>query len=178
MHNWIPEEEERFFTNYQGIIYKVMKDLNLTHTRPSYDDLLQYGRIKLYEAYEEKKQETDFPEGFVGYAYRKIRWALLDMLRKEQKHQLTHAPWLEELNELLPSSDVPFFDRVYESEWIEQLGSQLEVNEKNIIYDLVFLQLSVTETAKKHGVSRKTVYTWRKKIQAKLKEWAHTSFDR
>lgn len=169
--NWIPEEEEAFFSQYEGIVYKVLKDLSIHRLHLSYDDLLQNGRIKLFEAYEEMIQSDLFPEGFVGYAYRKIRWALLDILRKEQKHQQTQAAWTDELNELLPSGGITLIDHICEVEWIHSLWKQLTDLEKLLVFDLVFLQLSVTDAAKKQNISRKTIYARRQKIQSKLAVW-------
>ena len=162
------EEEVAFCTQYEGIIYKVMKDLHVPRSHAQYEDFLQNGRIKLVEAYVEKSKQANFPEGFVGFAYRKVRWKLLDLLRKEQRHIERSAHWSDELNEVMSDVHTDMGTALCESEWVQQIWQALDAEEQRLIYEWAFVGSSVTDIAKKFGISRKTVYERRKKIQLKL----------
>ncbi|EXJ23350.1 hypothetical protein ADIAL_1258 [Alkalibacterium sp. AK22] len=170
------ELEQDFFFVHSGIVYGAVKTCGIRYDHPDYDDLVQTGLIKLVEAYQtypEDLLQEEYIYQFTGYAFQKVRWALIDELRKTSRQQKRETV-------------LPDYDSVGETErgvsmnedWLvwELLPSMLSLlteNEQGYLKDAVIKQLSVTEIASTYGVSRKTVYQWKKRIAVKLDSFKH-----
>lgn len=164
------EMEVDFFYVHESIVYGAIRRCGISYLHPNYDDYVQIGLLKLVDAYEEFPkdlfQEAYFYQ-FTGYAFRKIRWAIIDELRRDQRKQENEGSLPETFDEWQSNSAYEETDFVI---W-ELFHSMLHcLTEKEQMYltDAVIHQMNVTEIAEKHQVSRKTVYTWKKNVAKKL----------
>ena len=167
------ELEDDFFFVHDSIVYGVLKRCNIWFDHPDYDDFVQIGLLKLVEAYEHFPEDLFHEKGFyqfTGYAFQKIRWALVDELRKKSLAMGRETDWPDDTDswQSLTVKD--------NEDWMiwELLPSMLRClapNEQKYLKDAVLNQLSVTEIAKKYGVSRKTVYSWKNKTAQKLEHY-------
>lgn len=165
------ELEHDFFFVHGSIVYGVLRKCGIGFNHPDYDDYVQVGLLKLVEAYEtfpsDLNQEAYFYQ-FTGFAFQKIRWAVIDEMRKSIKNGERELLLGETLNQSLPQAMIET-----DSDWLiwELLPSMMDClapKEQLYLKDAAIEQLSISEIAKKQGVSRKTVYEWRKRTAAKL----------
>ena len=165
------EEELDFFTQYEGVVFGVLKRLNIFLFNPDYDEYAQIGRIHLVKAYEEfpgdpwDEQES---EKFVSYAFTKIRWKIVDNMRQNARRQEKELKWEDLYDNTLPHPMKHLSEIILEKEWLEEVLAYLESPEKRLVVDVCIHRMSITDIAKKEKVSRKTIYTRRKKVQEKL----------
>lgn len=165
------ESEIDFFEQYEGVVFGVLKRLNISRNHPDYDDLAQIGRLKLVDAYETYPDDPWAEESrgqFVGYAFTKIRWGIIDAIRKLANRSEKEQEWNDTFDLTLPASDQPITDKVLENEWLQEVLQPLSDKEKRLVIDLCIHRLTITAIAEKEGVSRKTIYQRRKKVKEKL----------
>ena len=167
------ELEDDFFFVHESIVHGVLKRCSIWFDHPNYDDYLQIGLLKLVEAYEifpkDLFNETYFYQ-FTGFAFQKIRWAIVDELCKKSRKAGFKTGLPEDLDSF---QTLTFSDN---EDWIvwELFPSMLNClskSEQSYLKDAVLEQLSVTDIARKHSVSRKTVYGWKKKVGHKLEHF-------
>ena len=70
--------------NHVGIVYGVLKRLNIRVDNPQFDDLKQEGFIHLATKYSQYNDELD-DDRVCGYLFQAVYWHLLDILRKQQR---------------------------------------------------------------------------------------------
>lgn len=168
------EMEQDFFYVHDSIVYGAIKKCRISYNHANFDDFVQIGRIKLVDAYREFPKNLfneDYFYQFTGYAFRKVYWALMDQIRKEQR--------IFEREEALPESyeewgmiNPEVFDEDFVVwELFYSMLNCLSEKEQHYLKDSVIEQLTVTEIAKKRKVSRKTVYAWRKQVAKKLEHY-------
>ena len=163
------EEEAAFFDRYAGIVYGVCKKLNFSFFHTDFEDFVQLGLLKLVDAYEmyPYSLEEENSITFASFAYQHVYWHFLDILRKEQK-RTKHECTLSEENKQLKTESVGQIHSFIETDLFKKLLSCLTPTEQELLLDLVFYELTVTAAAKKHQVSRKTIYKRCKHIRSKL----------
>lgn len=161
----------QLLSQYNGVIYQAMKQTGIYKSSPDFEDFYQNGCIKLFEAYQTCSEDPLSEENryqFVKYSGQKLRWFFLDEKRKEKNHAERTEFASEERLEHVPSFD--YFEAEFEfQEQAAQLMHCLTAKELLFLRERFFLGLSVTDIAKKHGVSRKTVYQWRNTLQEKAR---------
>lgn len=170
-------KEELFFEQHGGIVHGVLKKLTVPRTHPDYEDFVQQGLVKLVEAYEIFPNDPERPENrypFGGFAYTRIRWHLLDLLRKQHKSTTKECSFPNHFADLIPEKTPPFEETIADMELLKEMLDLLSENERHYLTDFIIYGLSVTEIAKKNGVSRKTVYQWKKKTAQKLEHFSET----
>ncbi|MCC5890156.1 MAG: sigma-70 family RNA polymerase sigma factor [Alkalibacterium sp.] len=176
MTNILTEEfAADFFEVHDSIVFGILKRCSLSYNDRDYDDFIQIGRLALLKAYETFPQEVMTDEQFyqfTGFAYRKVYWTILDHLRKEAKRKNEACSLPEETEGLKEFSCEGF-----ELDWIETYSLNefiqcLPENERRYIEERVLNGLSITAIAEKYQTSRKTVYTWRDKVKARLQTQA------
>lgn len=172
----LPELELDFFEVHQPIVYGCLRSLGIYLNNSNYDDFKQIGFLALVEAYEAFPQSMLEEEAFyqfTGFAFQKVKWKILDEMRrtnriyeqeisieKEELDRINNPVFLQEERRLL------FL-------MLESLMEHLNQNEQEYLFETVINQRTVTEFAKLKGVSRKTVYEWKKNIARKLKNYKH-----
>lgn len=165
------EEELDFFTQYEGVVFGVLKRLNIYLFNSDYDEYAQIGRINLVNAYQtfpgDPWDEEQF-EPFTSYAFTKIRWKIVDTMRQKARREEREQKWEEHFNHTLTSPNKSLSEVILEKEWLEEVLAHLNPPEQQLVIDLCVHRMTMTDIAKKEGVSRKTIYTRRKKVQEKL----------
>ena len=172
----LSEERER-------VVYGVLKKLHVGPLHPQYQDFLQEGRIifaEAYLAYKKLHPASDNEHDLMLFAYQRIRWRLLDILRKEQ-HHISNCQSMESL---LPSTNGTTSEIVFEAvdpttfdteeetlncELYERLLKQCTKNEAKYLQQSFLFMRPIAEIARMYGVSRQTIYNWRAGIQQKAK---------
>lgn len=168
------EMQTDFFYVHDNIVYGVLKKCGISYHHPDYDDYKQTGLLKLTEAYEtfpkDLLNEEEYYQ-FSGYAYQKIRWAIIDEIRKNIKRVERETLFGKTGTQSLPETAVEANQDWLIWELLPSMMDCLEPNEQGYLKDVVFEQLTMTQIAQKHGVSRKTVYEWRKRTAKKLEQF-------
>ncbi|WP_423188953.1 sigma-70 family RNA polymerase sigma factor [Alkalibacterium sp. f15] len=160
-----------FFFIHDSLVYGVLKACHVSYNHPDYEDYLQVGRLKLVEAYENYPNDLNEEEAyyrFTGFAYQRVRWGILDELRKAAKQRERESALPDDSileNQLMgyTSDDDVLFLGLFQSMLV-----CLTEQEQAYLIDAVMLELSVQDIARKYGVSRNTVYQWKHKIGEKL----------
>lgn len=159
----------QLLSQYNGVIYQAMKQTGIYKSSPDFEDFYQIGCMKLFEAYQTCSEDPLSEEHryqFVKYSGQKLRWAFLDQKRKDKVHAERIEFDSEEQLEHVPSFD--YFETDLEfQEQVAQLINSLTTREFLFLKERFYLGLTITEIAKKHNVSRKTVHQWRNKLQEK-----------
>ncbi|MBM6615352.1 sigma-70 family RNA polymerase sigma factor [Desemzia sp. RIT804] len=168
----LTEENERdFFDQYSGMVHGTLKRLGVWHSHADYDDFVQQGLLKLVEAYENYPKDFEQMEcakQFGGYAYQKVYWHMIDLLRKQKHKWEREMAWPEDLEANQPDIQMSIEQSYQEMDLLKNMLPLLTKKEQAYLVDAVVNRLSVTEIAQKQGVSRKTVYEWKKKVAEKL----------
>lgn len=165
------EEEVDFFEQYEGVVFGVLKRMSIHGLHPDYEEFAQIGRMGLVRAYEEFAEDPAFEEhqgSFVSYAFTKIRWAILDEIRRKTRQREREQVWDESYDATIADEAGDFSKSILEDEWLKSILHLLNAEEKRLVIDLCIYRLTMTEIAKKEGVSRKTIYKRRKNVQSKL----------
>ena len=165
------EKELEFFVQFEGVVFGVLKRLTIHPLNPHYDDFTQIGRLKLVEAYEMYRDDPFIEDNrgrFVGYAFTKIRWAIIDEIRKQSLRQEREQVWDESFDHTLPASDEEILEFILENEWLQEVLDPLTEKERQLVIVLCISNMTITAIAKKERVSRKTIYQRRNKIKEKL----------
>ena len=91
MKAWTETEERttQLFEQFEGVIYHVMKKLNIQKNNSEYDDFLQEGRLLLLESYQESQSNpldsADAAKQFNTYLQRKLYWKFLHRITKKNR---------------------------------------------------------------------------------------------
>lgn len=163
-----------FFFVHDAIVYGALKKCQIPYNHPDYEDYLQNGRLKLVEAYESFPKDLAEEEAFyqfTGYAFQKVKWGILDELRIKIRRAEREMPMPEDWEPMVVDEKFNLDSDVLMCDMYQSMLSYLTEVEQMYLNDAVILQLSVTDIAKKRGVSRKTVYAWRQRVAEMLAEY-------
>lgn len=170
MRTLTEEMVDDFFFIHTSLVHGALKKCGVLRSNQNYDDLVQIGLltlVKVYEQFPEDLCEEEYFYQFTGFAFQKIRWAVIDELRKYQLKKERE----ETVSEFFDDESESFRDK--NEDWIvwQLFPSMLDClapNEQIYLNETVLNQLSVTDIARKHKVSRKTVYQWKNRTALKL----------
>lgn len=90
------EKEQEFFDQYSGMVHGALKRLGMWRMHPEYEDFVQQGLIKLVEAYEtypRDLEQEEYLKQFGGYAYQRVYWHMIDLLRKQRRKWESEMAW-------------------------------------------------------------------------------------
>lgn len=178
MKTWIETEEttNQLFEQFEGVIYHVMKKLNIQKNNSEYDDFLQEGRLLLLEAYQETQlnplESTDTAKQFNSYLQRKLYWKFLNSSTKKNIETVKfNQDWMQE------SEKDPYWFEV-ESDYKEFFRMLTKIQMKTLQYMLQSDE-SITEYAKRIGRTRSAVQQDILSIRKKLKKFLdkHSKLD-
>lgn len=148
--------------NHVGIVYGVLKRLNIRRDNPQFDDLKQEGFIHLATKYSRYNEELD-DNRVCGYLFQAVYWHLLDILRKQQRandHVMNVELDVNNTNDgFLPHDEIDGIDL------LNQLWLQCTTNQRKFLCCAYNESMTVTQISRKYHVSRKTVYQWKKGVQ-------------
>ncbi|MDD6432630.1 MAG: RNA polymerase subunit sigma-24 [Lactobacillaceae bacterium] len=158
------------------LVHGVLKGLGIAVNRDDYDDLFQEGCLIFAQTF------ADYPEPIttpmeelrlMTYAYRKVRWRLLDILRHQQRgvvasqYSLDQDELTPENRDLIdPRAQLPF-DRLTNAAFFDELWRRSGKKARRYL-SLVLQDRfdSDTAIAKHCGVSRQAVHQWKKQLIA------------
>ncbi|MTV82216.1 sigma-70 family RNA polymerase sigma factor [Secundilactobacillus folii] len=153
--------------DHQLIIYSALKKLGIRQQDSQYEDLVQEGWLLFVDVYKKYPQEpTEAPKKFLAYAHQALYRRFLNTVMSQQRE----AGHLE--NEEVDLTTLPYSEdllaHTIDADLLKGWLGKCNAAERNFLIDSVYHQLTPTEIAKKWGVSRQTVYKWRKNIKRKL----------
>ncbi|KRL02610.1 sigma-70 family RNA polymerase sigma factor [Liquorilactobacillus capillatus] len=168
------EERER-------LIYGVCKRLHLSPQNPQYQDYLQEARIiftDAYMAYKKLNPKMDDEKALMLFAYQRIYWRLLDMLRRERRNQV-NCQNIEGVHndesdtevslDLVDPTTYNLEDETLHFELYQRLLALCTPNEAKYLRESFLYVRPITQIAKMYGVSRQTIYKWRAGVQVKAR---------
>lgn len=168
------EMADDFFFIHDAIVYGALKTCGIPYNHPDYEDYVQIGRLKLVEAYEAFPNDLLQEEGFyrfTGYAFQKVKWGILDEIRILVRRVERETAMPENFEPMIVDDRFKLDEDVLMWDLYTKMLAGLTEVEQTYLNDAVIHQLSVTAIAKKRGVSRKTVYAWRKRVAEKLVQY-------
>lgn len=158
------------------LIHGVLKGIGVAVTRDDYQDLVQEGCLIFAQVFADYPEPVTTPmeeRRLMSYAYRKIRWRLLDILRHQQQSVKASQYSLDqdELNPMSrdlvdPRAQLPF-DQLANAAFFDTLWQHAGKQERR------YLQLALQDRfasdaaiAKHCGVSRQAVHQWKQGLIA------------
>ncbi|KRL04544.1 hypothetical protein FD46_GL001675 [Liquorilactobacillus oeni DSM 19972] len=155
------------------LIHGVLKSLHISPARNDYEDLLQEGCLIFADAYRRfyQLQPNSSSAEFGKFAFRRIRWRLLDLLRQQKLHEL---PCLQlensssDFNTLDPADPSTLFlaEDIAAVSFFQELWKQCTPKERCYLQSRLHGQ-NLAAFSREYGVSRQTVYKWRKSVMDK-----------
>lgn len=152
------------------LIHGVLSTLNITPNRSDYQDLFQEGCLFYVQAYEDffSIHSIEDLELFDPYAFRRIKWRLLDIIRKEirqQEHIDSIQVTANAENEYdLPDSLATQFEAdILTSAFFQELWNECTMQEQAYLANRV-AGMSITKMAQLIGCSRQSIYKWRNSV--------------
>lgn len=158
----------------QRLIHGVLKGLYMRPSDGQYDDYFQDACLIFAKTYVDFDGDpTQDTENFMHYAYQRIRWRLLDQIRRahwqdDNNEMSLDDPILSETQRevlfLDPHSSSPM-ERATSRDFVNQLlTSGCPAKQRQYLHAVLDLGLNDSEIARYYGVSRQTVYAWRKGV--------------
>lgn len=163
-------EADKCIEEFAGVIYRVMKELNLPIMTSDGDEFIQIGYITLlhaYIAFGEDPFEGQARYRFIAYAKTRIRWKFMDVLRKNNKVNSNEAFLDDSRENIEDESNIYDFSDI---ERILSLKQFLTEDEWIYVKAVAFEGLTPTELAKRDGIHRQTIYKRRDRVANKVKE--------
>lgn len=168
MRSDLPPFEE-ICNQFQPLLLNVLKRYGQA---PFREDLLQAGRMGLWEAY----CKYDPARGsFPSFAARYVRGRMLQELTRQCRFRdvpLSALAREDEKREELPLPDPrsgEAFDRVELGELATLLGRSLSPRERIILEEHILAGVPLADLARRYGVSAETVKTWKKRAVKKMR---------
>lgn len=153
-----------------GIIYGVLKRLNVHPWQNDYDDLFQEGCLAYVDAYLAFPGDRD---NFPAYAFQRIYWRLLDLLRRQSYRTMLSEFSLDQddSNEQaqLPALAPTGIESALNSTYFTQLAQHCSLNQRRYLHASLVLRLSDHQIAEYFGVSPSAVYQWKRGIIEKAR---------
>ncbi len=153
------------------IIYSALKKLGMRPSDDDYNDYVQDCWLWFSEIFQKYSGNPwSQPKSFLAYAHVALyRRALNERMRVQKRDKVTDdAPDWEQVGEELAllTTETDIVDRSMLDSWLGKCSGV----EREYLIDAVVHQMTPTEIAEKRGVSRQTVYQWRRKVREKLKQ--------
>lgn len=154
---------------HEKVIYGVLKHLHVSRQDPDYEDLVIEGQIAFAQAFCTYCQAHDSvtEEAVMPYIYQKIKWRLLDLLRKKMRTKQRECGLPENASELWIVANCQN-DDVIVRDLLEGLWNLCTPKERKFLELQLYSNLNLVKTAKTLEISRKTVYNYKRSILRKL----------
>lgn len=147
----------------QTVIFAVLKKLNIRYDHPLYDDLISEAYFLYLKAYPTNNGEE---RQRFSYFYTKIYWGLLDLLKREYKiSEKNIFDSTECLDDQIFEKDLEFLFE--EKELLNQI-KMICTDKEWIFIQKILNGIPMAEIARQLGISRQTLYRYRRKLQTKL----------
>lgn len=159
--------ERDLCATYHTLILGALKRYNITSRHTDFDDYLQQARIELLLTHRMYEESTKKLPDFRPYVFQKICWSTSDLLRKE-KNICTKSDYIEiQSIEHNLKDDSNLASLHLANDLYDSLSALLLPTEKIYLDESFFDNLTISQIACKHKVSRKTVYKWRDGVRKK-----------
>ena len=161
--------EDKLITKHHVLILGALKKCHITSFHPMFEDYLQIARWVLIDTHRQFIREGKPLESFHNYVYQRIYWKITDEIRKDKNlyDESTTEDEIDisELEHML--ADTSLEDTVEIKVLLSQLQKVLTPQEKIYLEESFFNDLTISEIASKHKVSKRSVYNWRDKVAIK-----------
>ena len=156
------------------IVYGVLKSLGVSPRRDDYDDFVQDASIIFAQAYADFLQEKDEVENerdLMCFAYQRMRWRLLDRLRRQQlecflfNYTLDNEEDDHDYNEtMVDHSATAPFAHLENSDFLNYLYHHCPRVQQRYLIAKLNHHLSDLQIADEYSVSRAAVSQWRRGV--------------
>ena len=161
--------EDKLITKHHVLILGALKKCHITSFHPMFEDYLQIARWVLIDTHRQFIREGKPLESFHNYVYQRIYWKITDEIRKDKNlyDESTTEDEIDisELEHML--ADTTLEDTVEIKVLLSQLQKVLTPQEKIYLEESFLNDLTISEIASKHKVSKRSVYNWRDKVAIK-----------
>ncbi|MFW7420196.1 sigma-70 family RNA polymerase sigma factor [Vagococcus fluvialis] len=161
--------EDKLITKHHVLILGALKKCHITNFHPMFEDYLQIARWVLIDTHRQFIREGKSLESFHNYVYQRIYWKITDEIRKDKNlyDESTTEDEIDisELEHML--ADTTLEDTVEIKVLLSQLQKVLTPQEKIYLEESFLNDLTISEIASKHKVSKRSVYNWRDKVAIK-----------
>ena len=161
--------EDKLITKHHVLILGALKKCHITSFHPMFEDYLQIARWVLIDTHRQFIREGKSLESFHNYVYQRIYWKITDEIRKDKNlyDESTTEDEIDisELEHML--ADTTLEDTVEIKVLLSQLQKVLTPQEKIYLEESFLNDLTISEIASKHKVSKRSVYNWRDKVAIK-----------
>ncbi|MFD2442824.1 sigma-70 family RNA polymerase sigma factor [Bacillus sp. CGMCC 1.16607] len=154
------ENFEQLLSNYEPMIYKIIRSLNIYK---NHQEFYQLGLIGLWEA---SNRFNPTKGNFTNYAYTYIKGLFLTEMNRSKKHEERTVRAEEDFWELI--EDTHFDDSITKKQLLP-FCKYLTDNQKKWLFLTCVSSLSVKEIAEKENVSLSAVKNWRAGAREKLR---------
>lgn len=165
------EQELDFFDQYEKLVYYCLAQLNKKPHHDDFDDLAQLARLELvqiYEHFDYPEEKADFSFRLVAYAKNKIRWRIIDELRKKQRrkeNEFCHDP-----HSPMPLQADCQWKHLHYDLSLASYQKHLTDRESHFLHLRCEHDLTMAEIGKIMSLSCQSLYRLRKSLAVKLKE--------
>ena len=152
---------EDVLEQYEPMISASLRKLNIYR---DHDSFRQAGRVALWQAW---KRFDEAKGDFTPFAYRSIRGAMLDELKKE--HRIEENIAQVEVDILLNDTDIKFDDYFVEKNKLDGVLACLSPTERELVQLLFLDDFSLAECAERAGISFLAIKQRKRRILVKLR---------
>lgn len=141
--------------------------------RADLSQLAQMTLIRCVEQYRDNLVTEEAIDRFAGFAYQRIRWRLIDEIRRIKKCQVREQLLDDEHWRRLDrgQSGHSFQKNIEVEEIYQAIYSRLSIRGQKYLYGAFQLGMTPTEMCQYYGVSRQTIYNWRREVQDVARTW-------
>ncbi|MDN6161565.1 MAG: hypothetical protein L0I79_02225 [Atopostipes sp.] len=163
-----------FLTQFKPLIHKTLNRLNIFSNNMDYEDYYQELQIKLIDILKLFQNDSvDLEEKnakFLAYAGQGLYWHGLDLIRNKEGNSLgtIESNSLEYLVDGQFSSDSVSERSLNIKEFFDLAEKRLSKKDFDFLLQLAEGRQTMEELAKDYGVTRATLYQWKKRIKFRL----------
>ncbi|MGM9891253.1 sigma-70 family RNA polymerase sigma factor [Limosilactobacillus sp.] len=161
--------EDLFCDKRITIVYGVLKRLHITPLHSDYDDLFQEGCLAYAAAYADFTNQPS-TTNLAAFAYQRIYWRLLDLLRRRQYGEGLQEYSLDDQPLLECGQTDPALGHVLNAAYFTALARHCSLNQRRYLHAKLNHQLSDRQIADYYAVSPAAVYQWKKGLIAKARQ--------
>jgi|SRR5690625_2973819 len=164
------------FHQHKKRIYYYLHQLNIPYKL--HDEFYAEGLIALWEAYEQYDPSKGNLTTYLNY---RIRFKMIDLIRKKERKKQAHESYLEAQKQILMTgnrdrgANFPLLDYtdsidIRDEQFWQYIRNQLTDRQWKWVYYYVILGYSLREIAERENVTIEAVKGWAKMTRKKLKQ--------
>lgn len=155
---------------YDELVQACLASCGVHLHHPYRQDLEQIAYITLIYgviSYRDDLQSEESIDRFAGYVYQRIRWRVIDELRRLERSHLREQRLDDQQWQVLGTDQSrKRAEEITETEDLyRRLCERLSRGGQQYLEGAYRKGLTVTEMSRSYGVSRQTIYNWRKEVQ-------------